>query len=97
MRARDDLHADDFADGARGLRAGISRGFHRGDITNDDGGDERIADLLHRTGERNVGGLEHGIDASDERGEPARFEKTNRFGGHKVEELELVVESRERN
>ena len=32
MRAGDDLHADDLADLGRGGGAGVSRGFHAGDI-----------------------------------------------------------------
>jgi hypothetical protein len=33
VRARDDLHADDFADRAGGLGAGVGGGFDGGDVT----------------------------------------------------------------
>ena len=45
MRTSDDMDADDLAlDGLDGLRTGIGRGLDGGDITDDDGGDERVAD-----------------------------------------------------
>ena len=54
VRARDDLHADDFPDVAGGLRPGVGGGLDRGDVTHHDGGDETVADLFHGTGERDV-------------------------------------------
>ena len=65
-----------FADGAGGLRPGVGGGLHGGDVADDDGGDQRAADLFHRAGERDVGGLEHRVGAGDERGEAAGFEET---------------------
>ena len=50
--------------------------FDGGDIADDDGGHERVADLFHRTGQRDVGGFEHRIGAGDERRDTASFEET---------------------
>ena len=55
MGARDHLHADDLADGAGRLGAGVGGGLDRGDVTHHDGGDEAMADLFHGTGEGDVG------------------------------------------
>ena len=84
MRARDYLHADDFADRAGGLRTGVGRGLDGGDIADHDGGAEGVADLLHGAGEADVGGLEHGVDAGDKGGETPSFKETDGFGGHNV-------------
>jgi hypothetical protein len=76
VRAGDHLNGDDFADGAGGLGTGINRRLHGSDITGDDGGDQGVADLLHRANEGDVGGLEHGVGAGNESSETAGFEKT---------------------
>jgi hypothetical protein len=73
----DDLHADDLADGAGGLGAGVGGGLDGGDVTDHDGGDEGVADLLHGADEGDVGRLEHGVGADDEGGEAAGFEKSD--------------------
>src|SRR4051812_14389799 len=40
VRARDDLHADDFADAPAGDRAGVDRGLDRGNIAGHKGSDQ---------------------------------------------------------
>ena len=80
VRARNHLHADDFADGARRLGAGVRGGLDGGDIAGDDGGHERVADLFDGTDQRDVGRLEHGVSAGDEGGEAPGFEESDGFG-----------------
>ena len=49
VRARDDMHADEFAfHGLDGLGAGIGGGLDGGDVADDHGGDQRVADLGQR-------------------------------------------------
>ena len=78
VRTGDDVHADDFAlDGFDGLGAGVGGGLDGGDVADDDGGDEGVADLGHRADEFDVRGLEHGVRALDEGDEAAGFNQSN--------------------
>jgi hypothetical protein len=83
MRAGDDVHADEFAfDGLDGLGTGVSGGFDRRDIADNDRGDQGIANLSHRAGEFDVRGFEHGVGALDESNEAARFNESNSLMRH---------------
>jgi hypothetical protein len=46
VRARDDVHADKFADAARGGGTGVGRGLDGGDVPTDNGRDKSGTDLL---------------------------------------------------
>src|SRR4029077_6983241 len=48
-----------------------------GDVTNDHGGHESVADLCHRSGELDVGRFEHRIGTLNEGDETAGFNKSN--------------------
>src|SRR5688572_14065423 len=75
VRTRNHVHADQFAlDRLDRLRAGVGRGFHRGDIADYYRSHERVADLHHGPGQFHVGGLEHGVGAFHERDQAARFD-----------------------
>jgi hypothetical protein len=82
IRAGDDVGADDFTGLGSGGGTSIERGFDGGDIAEDDGIAERAADLFHRTGEFDVCGFEHRVNAYDETGEATGFEKSNCLFGH---------------
>ena len=57
MRARNDMHADEFTfDRLDRLCARVRGRFHRGDVADHDRGDERVADLRHRAGEFDIRG-----------------------------------------
>ena len=72
-RARDDVHADEFADAAGGRSAGVGRGLHRADIAPDDGGDQAGIDLLPAD-EHDIGGLAHRVGGFDHADESACFD-----------------------
>ena len=57
--------------------AGVGGGLDGGDVADDDGGDEGVADLGHGAGELDVRGLEHRVRALDEGHESARFNESN--------------------
>ena len=82
VRTGDDVGADDFTGFGGGGGTGIERGFHCGDITGDDCVAKSAADLFHRTGEFDVCGFEHRVNADDETGEAAGFEESNCLFGH---------------
>ena len=46
VRARNDLHADDFADPAGGRGAGVGGGLHRRHVAGDERRDQPAADLV---------------------------------------------------
>src|SRR5690606_26575506 len=58
--ARDDVHADDFADAASSSGAGIGRCFHSADVATDHHRDQAGANFLHAD-ESDVGCLDHGV------------------------------------
>src|SRR5579859_5213655 len=49
--------------GLDGLGAGIRGRFDRGDVADNDRGDQGVADLGHRAGQLHVGGFKHGVGA----------------------------------
>ena len=85
MWPRDDVDADKLAfDRFDRLRSGIGRRFDRCDIADNDGRDQRIADLSHLTGEFHICSLEHRVRAFDECDEAACFNQSNCLMGHKL-------------
>ena len=57
MRARNDVHADQFAfDRFNCLRSGVGRRFHGGHVPDDYGGYERVTHLCHGTDQFDVRG-----------------------------------------
>ena len=82
VRTGDDVSANDFTGLGSGGGTGIKRGFDCGDITGDDCVAKSAADLFHRTGEFDVCGFEHRVNADDETGEAAGFEESNCLFGH---------------
>jgi hypothetical protein len=76
------MRADDFTGLGSGGSTGIERSLDGGDIAEDDGIAQGAADLFHRTGEFDVCGFEHRVNANDETGEAAGFEKSNCLFGH---------------
>src|SRR6185503_15780250 len=78
VRARDDMNADQVAfDGFDSLGAGIGRGFNGRNITDDDRGDEGIANLGHGTDQFDIRRFQHRVRALDERDEAAGFNKSD--------------------
>ena len=69
-----------------GHEADLAAGFlfteglieHGGDIANHRGGDERVADLRHRSGEFHIRSLEHRVRALDQGNKSAGFNHSNR-------------------
>ena len=74
VRTSDNVSAHDFSAGASGGGSCIDSSLDGGHVTGDDGIAERAADVFHRTGEFDVCGFEHRIDADNEAGEPACFQ-----------------------
>jgi hypothetical protein len=63
MRARDDLHADDTSPTVRAACAPASvAALTAATSPMTTARDEGVADLLHGAGQRDIRGLEHGID-----------------------------------
>jgi len=82
VRAGDDVRADDLTGFGGDCGTGIERGFDCGDITGDDCVAKSAADLFHRSGEFNVCGFKHRVNANDETCEATGFEKSNCLFGH---------------
>ena len=81
----DHVRADDFAASVgSGCGAGIDGGLDGGDIAADDGIAESGSDLLHRSGEFDVGGFEHRVDADNESGESAGFNESECLFGQGI-------------
>jgi hypothetical protein len=77
VRASDHVDANDFAfDGFNRLRTGVGGGFDCGDIADDHGRDERVADLGHWACEFNIRSLEHCVGALDKGDEAAGFQES---------------------
>ena len=81
MRAGDDLHADDLADLGSGGGTGVHSGFHAGDIALEEGGDVAGADFFP-AGERDVCGLEPGVNGFEERTEALALDHSDSLVCH---------------
>ena len=76
-RTRNDVHADELADAARGGGAGVGRGLHRADVAAHDRGHEAGVDFLPAD-EHDVRGLDHRVGGFDHADEPARLDHAER-------------------
>ena len=72
------MNADELSDTARRGGACVGRGFHRGNVAADDGGDETRIDFLPPD-ENDVSGLDHRIDGFDHPYEAPRLDQAERF------------------
>jgi len=82
IRTGDHMRTDDFTGLGSGRGSRIECCFDGCDIAEDDGIAQGAAHLFHRTGEFDVCGFEHRVNANDETGEAAGFEKSNCLFGH---------------
>lgn len=82
IRAGDDVGADHLTACGGGGGSSVDGGLDSGDITGDGGVAERAADLFHRPDEFDVRALEHCVNADDEAGEAAGFQKSYCLFGH---------------
>ena len=78
MRTRNDLHADDFAQPARGRGAGIGGSLDGRHVAHDKGTDQPAADLVPAI-ELDIGGLQHGVGGFDKDHEALDFNHAQRF------------------
>ena len=76
------MGADNFTDASGDGRPSINGGLDGCDIAGDNGIAKTVADLFHGAEEFDVCGFEHCVNADDEAGEAAGFQKSYCLFGH---------------